>query len=581
MTDDLDRLRTYIASLPAATEDGLKEGRATFDDVVAHDVAAGQYGSSRPDTRRWQARGTASSPPRFRMLLVLGVLVLLVVAVAAALALGRPGPSVYPTAGGHRAPRILVGLVSDDVNVTVASGSYDMTFDDTTVPPPGCAQSNGGSGAQRDQGTVQSVCPSDLLPDISGEGTVDTDPYAMVAVSQDGPLGTITLYDNGTDVWEIGGGDYGLAGPGQAGPGAPLSGYSSSVEGTVGEQAGALDMLGLASGTGYLDLEAEEIHGAQPAGTGTVDGVPVTIYKLSVTGLQDPDLNGLSAEQVATIRAADAVLQETGFPGKTTWVSVDADGYIREERTTYSLSDGSSVTQDTVLSDFGCAGTVVMPGHTGSTSPPAGCVSPDTAGAKSAPTTTTPSSSSTPAPATSSTTTSTTTLPSPSSIPPSPPVTGAAVLLQGNGIGDVTFGESQASAISGLDDVLGSVPVGSTSERGNCTIDFAEQWPNVWVYFFEGRFVGYSTLGDNGVVLPDGNLVTPQGLRVGDTLAEAQQIYGSALTTSYAQGGSWRVTTPEGTLEGYLSEELNQTVRGPSTILSIAAGAVGCPAATP
>ena len=90
----------------------------------------------------------------------------------------------------------------------------------------------------------------------------------------------------------------GLAGPGQAGPGAPLSGYAGSVEGTVGQVTGALDMQGLASGTGYLDLEAREIQGAQPAGTGSVDGVPVTIYKLSESGLQDPDTNGLTSEQV-------------------------------------------------------------------------------------------------------------------------------------------------------------------------------------------------------------------------------------------------------------------------------------------
>ena len=67
-----------------------------------------------------------------------------------------------------------------------------------------------------------------------------------------------------------------------------MSGYAGSVEGTVGQVAGALDMQGLASGTGYLDLEAQEIQGAQPAGTGSVDGVPVTIYKLSESGLARP-----------------------------------------------------------------------------------------------------------------------------------------------------------------------------------------------------------------------------------------------------------------------------------------------------
>lgn len=73
--------------------------------------------------------------------------------------------------------------------------------------------------------------------------------------------------------------------------------------------------------------------------------------------------------------------------------------------------------------------------------------------------------------------------------------------------------------------------------------------------------------------------MTAQGLRVGDTLAQAQQLYGTELSTSFAQGGSWSAATPEGKLEGYLSEEPSQS--SVSTISSIEAGAVGCPAMTP
>jgi hypothetical protein len=467
-----------------------------------------------------------------------------------------------------------VKLVADDVNVTVASGSYDMTFDDTTTPASGCssgANANPPIGASSDQ----SSCAGSPLPTITGHGTVDTNPYAMVAVSQDGPLGTITLYDDGTDVWELGGGDYGLAGPGQAGPGAPLSGFASSVEGTLGQQAGALDMQGLASGTGYLDLEAAEIQGAQPAGTGMVDGVPVTIYKLSMTGLQDPDLDGLSAEQIATIRAADAILQETGFSGKTVLVSVDADGYIREVRTTYSLSNGSTVDQDNIFSNFGCAGTVVMPGQPGSTGAPAGCISPDTVGTSS-PTTSSPTSSTTNVPQSTTPTTSLTR----TTVPAPPPLTGTAVLLLGNGVGSVLFGQDQATAIAGLNSLLGSAPSTSSSEEGNCDIALAEQWANITAYFDHGLFVGYSTLAANGEVLPAGDLVTRQGLRIGDTLTQAEQFYGPYLSTSSAQGGTWTVHTGDGPLVGYLSDEPDELVPAP-TIQSIEAGAVGCPAASP
>lgn len=381
MTDELDDVRRYVHEIAPPDARTMDEVRSR----LGADSAAIPTSSSRSD-RTVRVR-------RVRWALALFV----VVAVCAAL--------LVPTFGRH--PRSHVGqaqirdrlaqLVVDDVNATVASGSYDMTYNDTTTPPTSqCAQSQGGGAAASGPapnssvepcGTVSPLPPSmstDVsLSSISGHGTVDTNPYAMVTVTDVGSLGRITLYDNGTDVWEIGGGDYGLSAPGQAGPGAPLSGYASSVEGTLGQVEGALDMQGLASGTGYLDLEAQEIQGAQPAGSGNVDGVPVSIYKLSESGLQDPDTSGLTPEQVSTIRAADTILKESGFGGKTTWISVDSNGYIREQKTQYSLPNGSVVTGDTVLSNFGCAGTVLMPGQHGTSAAPSGCVSPDHAGAGS------------------------------------------------------------------------------------------------------------------------------------------------------------------------------------------------------
>lgn len=568
MDSDLDRLRAYVRTLPAAETEQLRTSRSRLEEALGQ--------AARPSHLRSDRR-----------IFVVVTLAVLMIATAVTLAfVGSPSPGHQVAGRGNATPPVL-RLVSDYVDVTVASGSYDMTFNDTTTPPPSCDQSTGATGAQLGGTSTAATCSNGSLPpsisstssfsSISGRGTVDTNPYGMVVVSQVGPLGKITLYDNGTDVWEIGGGNYGLAGPGQSGPGAPLSGYASSVEGTVGQQAGALDMQGLASGTGYLDLEASEIQGAKPAGTGVVDGVPVTIYKLTMTGLQDPDLNGLTSEQVKTIRAADAVLQATGFSGKTTWVSVDADGYIRETRTTYTLSDGSSVDQDTILSNFGCAGTVVMPGETGSTAPPRGCVSPDTAGSGTPPLGTTPSSSPTTAP--SSTTTTSTTAPLRTNIPA--PWSGSAVLLLGSGVGSVHFGDTQASAIAALSDLLGNGPVKSMKDQqGACPVDFAAQWANISAYFYKGMFEGYSTSSINGEPLPDGNLVTAQGLRVGDSLTQAQQLYGLELATSFAQGGSWTAITPSGKLEGFLSEEPDQTSSSP-TILSIEAGTVGCPAMTP
>ena len=257
-----------------------------------------------------------ANTPDGRLILLLG-LAALVTAVIVSVLPGHTPNSGHLASKGHQSSKPLVELVADDANVTLASGSYDMTYDDTTTAPTNCPQEISGDGQSvGGSGTPGPACSGYSFSDISGHGTVDTIPYAMVTVGQVGPLGTITLYDNGTNVWEIGGGDYGLAGPGQAGPGAPLSGYASSVEGTLGQQAGALDMQGLASGTGYLDLEAQEIQGATPAGTGTVDGVAVTIYKLSESGLQDPDLTGLTANRSPPSGPPTPSLNRVASPGR-------------------------------------------------------------------------------------------------------------------------------------------------------------------------------------------------------------------------------------------------------------------------
>jgi hypothetical protein len=159
-------------------------------------------------------------------------------------------------------------------------------------------------------------------------------------------------------------------------------------------------------------------------------------------------------------------------------------------------------------------------------------------------------------------------------------VFGPQVVLAGDGVASVRFGESASSAVAGLDQLLGHPSKGPVNEAGNCTIDAAEQWSGLTGFFDRGEFVGYSTLAANGEHLVRGNMETGMGLRVGDTIAQAQRIYGSEFQTSLAQGGSWSVITPDGKFLGYLSGEPNRP--GPTaTIMSIEAGSVGCPAATP
>jgi hypothetical protein len=412
MSDELDDVHRYVSGIdPPDAYTMARVGSRLGAAMAASAVKPGRKGRTRPiHAVRWAVA--------FFVVLAVGVALLVPT-------LGHRTPTHI--SGVHLQDR-LARLVVGDANVTVAAGNYDMTINDTTTPATQCAANPGGvdmvggSGQKSTNPSVEPCGTGGALSSVTGHGTVNTDPYAMVVESNVGALGAITLYDNGTDVWEIGGGDYGLAAPGQTGPGAPLSGYASSVEGTVGQVQGALDMQGLASGTGYLDLEAQEIQEAQPAGTGSVDGVPVTVYKLSESGLQDPNIGGLTSEQVSTIRAADAIIENSGFSGKTTWVSVDSEGYIREQKTQYTLPDGSMVTEDSILSNFGCAGTVLMPAQAGTSAPPVGCVSPDTAGSPTG--TTTPSSGSLPQASTPTTggpsTPPTTVVPTPSpTIPPS------------------------------------------------------------------------------------------------------------------------------------------------------------------
>jgi hypothetical protein len=155
--------------------------------------------------------------------------------------------------------------------------------------------------------------------------------------------------------------------------------------------------------------------------------------------------------------------------------------------------------------------------------------------------------------------------------------------LRGNGIGGAHFGQSEFSAIIALDKVLG-IPTSRvpTNDAPNCGIDAYMQWSAITAYFGQQRFIGFSTTWVNGIPRSpiEHNAATSAGLEIGDSLAQARQIYGTALTTSFAQGGAWFATTPTGRLAGNLTDEVNESTP-PPRIEDITAGTVGCPAASP
>jgi hypothetical protein len=403
--------------------------------------------------RLWFGENTASSGPRPHRRRTVGVALISLACVAAVavpvaltLSSGSGPPALPKVAQKHVPSHLPAGQAQRQVlaalSATTSSGSFNVTYEfDPATPPTATTTTTTApcsyndlvlptsanapdTGSQMPGGCVVEG-GGDPQVRVQGQGTIDTAPFAMVATSNVTGLGLITLRDNGTDVWEFGGADYGLS-PGSTdnGPGQSLSGFAGLVEGTLGQRQGALAMGGLASPTGYLDLDQSMITGADQVGTGTVDGTPVTIYQLDITPAQEANVPRQTAEESKAVTAADAILHAQGYTGTTVLVSIDASGYIRQTHSTARFSDGSTTVSQSTFSDFGCAGTVLMPGQTGATAPPAGCVSPDTGVAPTTTTTTTaPPASSTTSTVPPGPTTTTTLPPTSTTLPPAPTTT--------------------------------------------------------------------------------------------------------------------------------------------------------------
>jgi hypothetical protein len=231
-------------------------------------------------------------------------------------------------------------------------------------------------------------------PTVDGSGVINTNPLGMVASANISGSLDVTVRVDGTDVYEGSSGDTGLAPQGgdASGSGTSLPGFAGLTEGTLGSREGAVAMMGMASPTGYLDLIQPAVDAASETGTGTVDGVPVTVYQVTDNLDQLATAAGTTSAESQTISAALTLLKTQGYTANTALVSIDNAGYIRQVKSTDTFSDGSSVTLQAMFSDVGCAGTVLMPGQTGSGVPPTGCTSPD--GPGPSPSTTAPTTSS-------------------------------------------------------------------------------------------------------------------------------------------------------------------------------------------
>jgi hypothetical protein len=261
---------------------------------------------------------------------------------------------------------------------------------------------------------------------VSGSGTINVNPTAIVTSAAVGTGLNVVVRVSSTDYYEdIGGTSTGLAPPSDSadlggsssGPvpspptgnldqGQPISQSAGLVEGTLGPREGGVAMLGLASPSGYLDLYQSEVSTAADLGPSTVGGVPVTVYQVQVTPAQEAQVVGATPEEQTTITAALALLKSQGYTGTTENISIDGEGYIRQSAGTANFSDGGKVNLSASFTNFGCAGTVLFPGQSGPSTPPANCTSPvpTTTVPTTAPTATTGPSTSTTVGATTSTT---------------------------------------------------------------------------------------------------------------------------------------------------------------------------------
>jgi hypothetical protein len=425
--DRLRRVLRWVADGPDHAGEDLSNAASARDlpaGVDGDDDGAFLAETTSPRARRSSRRPLVLVAASVLLLAAVGVSVGFVVA-------GTHTPESGPHHSSNTDAEAARARVISALGATTAAGNWNITYSyteipgensatTTTVPPAtSCSTANPPPGATG-SGCVVLIVPGSSAPDdgnvtVTGSGVIDVNPKAMVTEADPSDFGPVIIRLDSSQLWELGSDDGGGLAPGPSdGPtqGQAISQFASLVESTLGTREGAVAMLGIASPTGYLVLDEQEITGVTPSGQGSVDGKPVTEYRVSADASQLENDPSATSEELTTIRAAIATLQSQGLSATGTDVAVDAQGFIVQSITTYQFSDGGSVTVKADFSNFGCAGTVLMPGQVGPTTPPANCVSPDTPSPTTTSTSTTTTSSTSTTTSTTSTT-STTTPPAP------------------------------------------------------------------------------------------------------------------------------------------------------------------------
>jgi hypothetical protein len=414
------------------------KGGASMDDGTS----AYSANQREDDGDLWIDEGTGSSGKhtnRRRAGIVLGVAACVALIVPVGL-LAASGPEPAPQASPQHHVTVSGGLAKRSVlaalSATTDSGNFAFTYqlDESPYQSGTAAEGPSCSGTS---------CPPTPIPQstqVQGSGTINTNPMAMAAsaaISSNGVSGfQVGVRVDPATVWEVGYADNGLTPAANDAGGNDLPGFAGLVEGTLGPREGAVAMMGMASPTGYLDLVEPAVTSATELGTTTVDGVAVTQYQLTIDPGSLATAPGVSTEEQSAINAAIQTLTSQGYQTIRDLVSIDASGFIRESASTVTFGEGGTVTLDAHFSNFGCAGTVLMPGQTGASTLPSGCVSADTG---TAPTTST----------TSTTSTSSSSLQTPTVISPATPVSPSTTTTK-SGSTSATTGTTSSTSTSDL-----------------------------------------------------------------------------------------------------------------------------------
>jgi hypothetical protein len=341
--------------------------------------------------------GPAPSRAHRKPVLIAAVVIVLMVAGVAiglvATSSDNHGPGGEKTATGPNSTA--QAQVVSALAATTSAGNWDISY--TYGESQGSTLPTTPSTIVNCSPSLEAACPgssggltSPQNVTVTGTGIINVNPKAMVTIANVSDFGRVVLRLNASDVWELLSGDSGGLAPDSGDAqttGQSLAGYAGLVESTLGTREGAVAMLGIASPTGYLELDEQAIANVTPNGTATVNGQTVTKYTVAVQPSELASDPTASPDEVSAIQAALSTLATSGMSGTTDQVAVDGQGFIIQSISTYEFSDGGSVTVQADFSNFGCAGTVLMPGQTGAATPPAGCVSPDTPGSGGSPST--------------------------------------------------------------------------------------------------------------------------------------------------------------------------------------------------